>query len=39
VNWSDQRGSKVGVLKDGPAMLWQIVTARRCVARDESRRS
>jgi dolichyl-phosphate beta-glucosyltransferase len=39
VNWSDQEGSKVGVLKDGPAMLWQIVTARRRVARDERRRS
>jgi dolichyl-phosphate beta-glucosyltransferase len=39
VNWSDREGSKVGVLKDGPAMLWQIVTARRRVARDEGRRS
>jgi dolichyl-phosphate beta-glucosyltransferase len=28
VNWQDQHGSKVGVLKDGPAMLWQIVMAR-----------
>jgi dolichyl-phosphate beta-glucosyltransferase len=34
VNWTDQRGSKVGVLKDGPAMLWQILTARRRIARD-----
>ena len=39
VNWTDQRGSKVGVLKDGPAMLWQIVAARRRVARDERRRA
>jgi dolichyl-phosphate beta-glucosyltransferase len=39
VNWSDREGSKVGVFKDGPAMLWQIVTARRRVARDEGRRS
>ena len=28
VNWTDQPGSKVGVLKDGPGMLWQIVRAR-----------
>ncbi len=28
VNWTDQPGSKVGVLKDGPRMLWQIVRAR-----------
>jgi dolichyl-phosphate beta-glucosyltransferase len=27
VNWNDQDGSKVGVLKDGPAMLWQVVRA------------
>lgn len=29
VNWADQPGSKVGVLKDGPRMLAQIVKARR----------
>lgn len=29
VNWADQAGSKVGVLTDGPRMLWQIVRARR----------
>jgi dolichyl-phosphate beta-glucosyltransferase len=29
VNWTDQPGSKVGVLKDGPRMLWQILKARR----------
>jgi dolichyl-phosphate beta-glucosyltransferase len=28
VNWTDQPGSKVGVLKDGPRMLWQIIRAR-----------
>lgn len=38
VNWTDQQGSKVSVLKDGPAMLWQILTARRRIARDEGRR-
>lgn len=38
VNWQDQPGSKVGVLKDGPRMLWQIVAARRRVAREEGRR-
>jgi dolichyl-phosphate beta-glucosyltransferase len=29
VNWTDQPASKVGVLKDGPRMLWQIFQARR----------
>jgi dolichyl-phosphate beta-glucosyltransferase len=38
VNWADQEGSKVSVLKDGPAMLWQIVTARWRVMQDERRR-
>jgi dolichyl-phosphate beta-glucosyltransferase len=38
VNWHDQPASKVGVLKDGPRMLWQIVDARRRVAREESPR-
>ena len=33
VNWADQAGSKVGVLRDGPAMLWQIWMARRRVGR------
>ncbi len=28
VNWADQAGSKVGVLRHGPGMLWEIVTAR-----------
>ena len=32
VNWADQRGSKVGVLKDGPRMLGEIFLARIRVA-------
>ncbi|HET6369015.1 MAG TPA: dolichyl-phosphate beta-glucosyltransferase [Pseudomonadales bacterium] len=28
VNWTDQPGSKVGVFRDGPGMLVQIVAAR-----------
>jgi hypothetical protein len=31
VNWADQAGSKVGVLRHGPGMLWQILRARRRV--------
>jgi len=27
VNWADQRGSKVGILKNGPGMLAQVVMA------------
>lgn len=38
VNWEDQPASKVGVLKDGPRMLWQILDARRRVAREEAGR-
>jgi dolichyl-phosphate beta-glucosyltransferase len=33
VNWSDKPGSKVGVLKTGPGMLWEIVRARARMAR------
>jgi hypothetical protein len=33
VNWVDQAGSKVGVLKDGPLMLAQILAARLRLAR------
>ena len=33
VNWADQAGSKVGVLRHGPGMLWQILQARRRVGR------
>lgn len=33
VNWADQPGSKVGVLKDGPAMLAQVVRARLRLSR------
>jgi dolichyl-phosphate beta-glucosyltransferase len=28
VNWADQAGSKVGVFRHGPGMLWQILRAR-----------
>jgi dolichyl-phosphate beta-glucosyltransferase len=31
VNWTDQAGSKVGVLRHGPGMLWQILIARHRV--------
>ena len=33
INWADQPGSKVGVLKDGPRMLAQILAARLRLAR------
>ena len=33
VNWADQPGSKVGVLRHGPGMLWQIVRASLRVER------
>ncbi|PYN38299.1 MAG: glycosyl transferase family 2 [Candidatus Rokuibacteriota bacterium] len=33
VNWADQPGSKVGVFRHGPGMLWQILQARRRVGR------
>jgi dolichyl-phosphate beta-glucosyltransferase len=33
VNWTDQAGSKVGVLRHGPGMFWQILQARRRVGR------
>jgi len=36
VNWADQAGSKIGVLRHGPGMLWQIVLARRRVSRGRS---
>jgi len=29
VNWADRPGSKVGVLRHGPGMLWEIWRARR----------
>lgn len=28
VNWTEQAGSKVGVLTSGPAMIWQVLRAR-----------
>ena len=33
VNWSDKPGSKVGVLKTGPGMFWEILRARVRMAR------
>jgi dolichyl-phosphate beta-glucosyltransferase len=33
VNWADQPGSKVGLLTHGLGMVWQVVQARRRVAR------
>ena len=38
INWSDQPGSKVSVLTDGPRMLWQILAARLSVARGRQAR-
>jgi dolichyl-phosphate beta-glucosyltransferase len=38
INWADQPGSKVRVLADGLRMLWQILAARRAVARGRSGR-
>jgi dolichyl-phosphate beta-glucosyltransferase len=33
VNWADRPGGQVGVLADGPRMLWQAVRAARRVGR------
>lgn len=33
VNWADRPGSKVGVVRNGPGMLWQIWRARRRLRR------
>jgi dolichyl-phosphate beta-glucosyltransferase len=33
VSWADKPGSKVGVFKTGPGMLWEIVRARIRMAR------
>ena len=38
VNWTDQPGSKVAILKDGPRMLGQILAARARVATARSSR-
>jgi dolichyl-phosphate beta-glucosyltransferase len=38
INWADQPGSKVGVIKDGPRMLAQIVAARLRLGRGPGRR-
>jgi dolichyl-phosphate beta-glucosyltransferase len=32
VNWADQPGSKVRVLRDGPRMLYEVLAARRRLA-------
>ena len=37
VNWADQPGSKVGVLRDGPRMLLEILRARARVMRAQAR--
>ncbi len=34
VNWIDQPGSKVGVFRDGPSMLTQIIAARLRLGRE-----
>ena len=34
VNWTDQPGSKVGVFRDGPRMLTEIVAARLRLGRE-----
>ena len=39
VNWADQPGSKVGVLKDGPGMVAQIIAARLRLAREAGGRA
>jgi dolichyl-phosphate beta-glucosyltransferase len=39
VNWADQPGSKVGVLRDGPRMLYEVVAARRRLARSAKGRA
>jgi len=33
VNWADQPGSKVGVLREGPRMIDEVLTAGRRLAR------
>jgi dolichyl-phosphate beta-glucosyltransferase len=33
VNWADQPGSKVRVLREGPRMLYEVLVARRRLAR------
>jgi dolichyl-phosphate beta-glucosyltransferase len=38
INWADQSGSKVGVLRHGPGMLGEILKARRRVRRERTRR-
>jgi dolichyl-phosphate beta-glucosyltransferase len=33
VNWADQPGSKVGVLREGPRMIYEVLAARRRLGR------
>jgi dolichyl-phosphate beta-glucosyltransferase len=33
INWADQPGSKVGVLREGPRMVLEVLAARRRLAR------
>ena len=33
VNWADQPGSKVAVLREGPRMIYEVLAARRRLAR------
>jgi dolichyl-phosphate beta-glucosyltransferase len=38
VNWADQPGSKVGVLRHGPGMLGEILKVRLRLRRERTRR-
>ena len=33
INWADQPGSKVGVLREGPRMIYEVLAARRRLGR------
>jgi dolichyl-phosphate beta-glucosyltransferase len=33
INWADQPGSKVGVLREGPRMVYEVLAARRRLGR------
>jgi hypothetical protein len=37
VNWADQSGSKVGVLRHGPGMLGEILRTRLRMRKDRTR--
>ena len=38
INWADQPGSKVTVLRHGPGMLWQVMRARWRIGRGGAQR-